>query len=115
MPRFGKKFKMFEKIVPSLELDVTDLLDQGRPWTHLEVLTLEVMTVCVCVCVQVFSSASCVEGWQWKSAPTVSQSLSSARRVSSSSARLARLRCSPSGCGYESQVFVERIGPFGLV
>ncbi|XP_022608837.1 ubiquitin carboxyl-terminal hydrolase CYLD-like [Seriola dumerili] len=29
MPRFGKKFKMFEKIVPSLELDVTDLLSEG--------------------------------------------------------------------------------------
>ncbi|KAI1888799.1 hypothetical protein AGOR_G00172460 [Albula goreensis] len=26
MPRFGKKFKMFDKIIPSLELDVTDLL-----------------------------------------------------------------------------------------
>lgn len=36
MPRFGKKFKMFEKIVPSLELDITDLLSEGRlklPWT----------------------------------------------------------------------------------
>lgn len=30
MPRFGKKFKMFEKIVPSLELDITDLLGEGR-------------------------------------------------------------------------------------
>ncbi|XP_059922336.1 ubiquitin carboxyl-terminal hydrolase CYLD isoform X3 [Gadus macrocephalus] len=29
MPRFGKKFKMFEKIIPSLELDVTDLLTEG--------------------------------------------------------------------------------------
>lgn len=29
MPRFGKKFKMFEKIVPSLELDITDLLSEG--------------------------------------------------------------------------------------
>ncbi|XP_053709343.1 ubiquitin carboxyl-terminal hydrolase CYLD [Synchiropus splendidus] len=29
MPRFGKKFKMFEKIFPSLELDVTDLLSDG--------------------------------------------------------------------------------------
>lgn len=29
MPRFGKKFKMFEKIVPSLELDITDLLSGG--------------------------------------------------------------------------------------
>ncbi|KAJ3598850.1 hypothetical protein NHX12_032814 [Muraenolepis orangiensis] len=26
MPRFGKKFKMFDKIIPSLELDVTDLI-----------------------------------------------------------------------------------------
>ncbi|XP_029003150.1 ubiquitin carboxyl-terminal hydrolase CYLD [Betta splendens] len=29
MPRFGKKFKMFDKIVPSLQLDVTDLLTEG--------------------------------------------------------------------------------------
>uniref|UniRef100_A0A3P8QYP3 Ubiquitin carboxyl-terminal hydrolase CYLD n=1 Tax=Astatotilapia calliptera TaxID=8154 RepID=A0A3P8QYP3_ASTCA len=29
MPRFGKKFKMFDKIIPSLELDVTDLLSEG--------------------------------------------------------------------------------------
>uniref|UniRef100_H3CFC8 USP domain-containing protein n=1 Tax=Tetraodon nigroviridis TaxID=99883 RepID=H3CFC8_TETNG len=29
MPRFGKKFKMFEKIVPSLELDITELLSEG--------------------------------------------------------------------------------------
>ncbi|XP_051991226.1 ubiquitin carboxyl-terminal hydrolase CYLD-like isoform X1 [Xyrauchen texanus] len=27
MPRFGKEFKMFNKIFPSLELDITDLLD----------------------------------------------------------------------------------------
>ncbi|KAK0136038.1 Ubiquitin carboxyl-terminal hydrolase CYLD [Merluccius polli] len=29
MPRFGKKFKMFDKIIPSLVLDVTDLLSEG--------------------------------------------------------------------------------------
>ncbi|XP_075684056.1 ubiquitin carboxyl-terminal hydrolase CYLD-like [Rhinoderma darwinii] len=29
MPRFGKEYKMFSKIVPSLELDVTDLLSDG--------------------------------------------------------------------------------------
>ncbi|KAG7263092.1 hypothetical protein CRUP_000694 [Coryphaenoides rupestris] len=29
MPRFGKKFKMFDKIIPSLELDVTDFLTEG--------------------------------------------------------------------------------------
>ncbi|KAK6313842.1 hypothetical protein J4Q44_G00153010 [Coregonus suidteri] len=29
MPRFGKKFKMFQKIIPSLELDITDLLSEG--------------------------------------------------------------------------------------
>ncbi|XP_061832055.1 ubiquitin carboxyl-terminal hydrolase CYLD isoform X2 [Nerophis lumbriciformis] len=29
MPRFGKKFKMFEKIIPSLELDITNLLSEG--------------------------------------------------------------------------------------
>lgn len=26
MPRFGKEYKMFSKIIPSLELDITDLL-----------------------------------------------------------------------------------------
>ncbi|KFQ20129.1 Ubiquitin carboxyl-terminal hydrolase CYLD, partial [Merops nubicus] len=26
MPRFGKDYKMFSKIIPSLELDITDLL-----------------------------------------------------------------------------------------
>ncbi|XP_077127475.1 ubiquitin carboxyl-terminal hydrolase CYLD-like [Ranitomeya variabilis] len=29
MPRFGKEYKMFSKIVPSLELDVTDLLSDS--------------------------------------------------------------------------------------
>ncbi|KAL6108404.1 uncharacterized protein ACO6RY_18932 [Pungitius sinensis] len=29
MPRFGKKFKMFDRIIPSLELDVTNLLSEG--------------------------------------------------------------------------------------
>ncbi|XP_061593261.1 ubiquitin carboxyl-terminal hydrolase CYLD-like [Cololabis saira] len=29
MPRFGKKFKMFDKIIPSLELDITALLSEG--------------------------------------------------------------------------------------
>ncbi|XP_010870769.2 ubiquitin carboxyl-terminal hydrolase CYLD [Esox lucius] len=29
MPRFGKTFKMFPKIIPSLELDITDLLSEG--------------------------------------------------------------------------------------
>ncbi|XP_077439768.1 ubiquitin carboxyl-terminal hydrolase CYLD isoform X2 [Vanacampus margaritifer] len=29
MPRFGKKFKMFDKIIPSMELDVTHLLSEG--------------------------------------------------------------------------------------
>ncbi|XP_008280019.1 ubiquitin carboxyl-terminal hydrolase CYLD [Stegastes partitus] len=29
MPRFGKKFKMFDKIIPSLEVDITDLLSEG--------------------------------------------------------------------------------------
>ncbi|XP_043985815.1 ubiquitin carboxyl-terminal hydrolase CYLD [Gambusia affinis] len=29
MPRFGKKFKMFNKIIPSLELDITNLLSEG--------------------------------------------------------------------------------------
>ncbi|XP_062411587.1 ubiquitin carboxyl-terminal hydrolase CYLD [Sardina pilchardus] len=29
MPRFGKAFKMFQKIIPSLELDITGLLSEG--------------------------------------------------------------------------------------
>lgn len=29
MPRFGKSYKMFEKIIPSLELDITDLLSES--------------------------------------------------------------------------------------
>ncbi|XP_048108036.1 ubiquitin carboxyl-terminal hydrolase CYLD [Alosa alosa] len=29
MPRFGKNFKMFQKIIPSLELDITGLLSEG--------------------------------------------------------------------------------------
>uniref|UniRef100_A0A1A8KT35 Ubiquitin carboxyl-terminal hydrolase CYLD n=1 Tax=Nothobranchius kuhntae TaxID=321403 RepID=A0A1A8KT35_NOTKU len=29
MPRFGKRFKMFPKIIPSLELDITTLLSEG--------------------------------------------------------------------------------------
>ncbi|KAJ8377013.1 hypothetical protein SKAU_G00075930 [Synaphobranchus kaupii] len=29
MPRFGKKFKMFDKIIPSLELDISDLLSES--------------------------------------------------------------------------------------
>ncbi|MBN3314593.1 CYLD hydrolase, partial [Atractosteus spatula] len=29
MPRFGKKFKLFDKIIPSLELDITDLLSDS--------------------------------------------------------------------------------------
>lgn len=30
MPRFGKDFKMFNKIFPSLELDITDLLEDSE-------------------------------------------------------------------------------------
>ena len=29
MPRFGKDFKMFKRIVPSLYLDITDILVNG--------------------------------------------------------------------------------------
>ncbi|XP_041375383.1 ubiquitin carboxyl-terminal hydrolase CYLD-like [Gigantopelta aegis] len=29
MPRFGKEYKMFRRIIPSLELDITDLLEEG--------------------------------------------------------------------------------------
>ena len=30
MPRFGKDFKMYRRIVPSIELDITDVLEKGR-------------------------------------------------------------------------------------
>ena len=30
MPRFGKDYKMYNRIVPSLNLDITDVLDNGR-------------------------------------------------------------------------------------
>ncbi|GAA6085166.1 ubiquitin carboxyl-terminal hydrolase CYLD isoform X1 [Tachysurus ichikawai] len=33
MPRSGKQFKMFPKIIPSLQLDITALLSNGRPTT----------------------------------------------------------------------------------
>lgn len=55
MPRFGKKFKMFDKIIPSLELDITDLLSEGnakQTWTHMQHHSTQWMqTVCACVCV----------------------------------------------------------------
>ncbi|KAM8899289.1 ubiquitin carboxyl-terminal hydrolase CYLD isoform 2-T2 [Spinachia spinachia] len=34
MPRFGKDFKMFDAILPTLSLDVTDLLDDGEDALH---------------------------------------------------------------------------------
>ena len=37
MPRFGKDFKMFDAILPSLTLDITDLLDESRH-LHLHLL-----------------------------------------------------------------------------
>lgn len=30
MPRFGKDFKMFDAILPTLSLDITDLLDDSK-------------------------------------------------------------------------------------
>ena len=30
MPRFGKDYKMYKRIIPSLELDITDVLKNGR-------------------------------------------------------------------------------------
>ncbi|MEE6526887.1 hypothetical protein FKM82_027824 [Ascaphus truei] len=33
-PRFGKEYKMFGKIVPSLELDITDLMHDSECPTH---------------------------------------------------------------------------------
>lgn len=35
MPRFGKDYKMYRRIVPSLELDITDVLQNGNySWYH---------------------------------------------------------------------------------
>ncbi len=30
MPRFGKSYKMYKRIVPSLYLDITDILEYGE-------------------------------------------------------------------------------------
>ena len=30
MPRFGKDFKMYSRIVPSLQLDITDVMFNGE-------------------------------------------------------------------------------------
>ena len=30
MPRFGKDYKMYKRIIPSLELDITDVLKNGK-------------------------------------------------------------------------------------
>lgn len=39
MPRFGSKYKMFSHIIPSTELDITDLVYKGKDWAHcLEVI-----------------------------------------------------------------------------
>ncbi|POI29315.1 hypothetical protein CIB84_006935 [Bambusicola thoracicus] len=41
MPRFGKEYKMFSKIIPSLELDITDLLlDSGENGFNIPTVTL---------------------------------------------------------------------------
>lgn len=34
MPRFGKEFKMFDVILPSMSLDITDLLDESEQDIH---------------------------------------------------------------------------------
>lgn len=34
MPRFGSKYKMFSHIIPSTELDITDLVYKGKDRTH---------------------------------------------------------------------------------
>ena len=30
MPRFGKDYKMYRRTIPSLELDITDILETGK-------------------------------------------------------------------------------------
>lgn len=44
MPRFGKDFKMFNKIFPSLELDITDLLEDSE--LELKYIGTEDLNVC---------------------------------------------------------------------
>lgn len=34
MPRFGKSYKMYKRIVPSLYLDITDILEYGEWHNH---------------------------------------------------------------------------------
>jgi hypothetical protein len=71
MPRFGKDYKMFEKIIPSLKLDIGSIINDSlcylMEWfktvlySHSIVDSLGVeldnIKLCVCVCV---CSASCV-------------------------------------------------------
>lgn len=45
MPRFGKDFKMFNKIFPSLELDITDLLEDSELYLIFFVSSVQVWCV----------------------------------------------------------------------
>lgn len=50
MPRFGKDFKMFDAILPTISLDITDLLDDSKNHCHenLDVsLCFYAFTVCI--------------------------------------------------------------------
>lgn len=42
MPRFGKEFKMFDAILPSLTLDITDLLDESKIISYVDVLLYQI-------------------------------------------------------------------------
>lgn len=66
MPRFGSKYKMFSHIIPSTELDITDLVYKGKEWTHWSEFTEGL----------IFKSAVCwgVESSSWISPPTASSS-----------------------------------------
>ena len=45
MPRFGKDFKMFKRIVPSLYLDITDVLMYGM-YVHRSVVMRAIVNKC---------------------------------------------------------------------
>lgn len=55
MPRFGKDFKMFDTILPTLSLDITDLLDDSKKNLRDSLSARRLSSGCVdlsCLCVQ---------------------------------------------------------------
>lgn len=89
MPRFGKDFKMFNKIFPSLELDITDLLEDSE-WDlrycgscdlsvshslmklpEVSLLLWTAGSITPCCRLQLRENAASAEAWRSTSAETV--------------------------------------------